>query len=160
VEWRKAWQIKHIGFLCFAVNHIRRCAELSLLTWRMGYELDDWGIGIQFPVELGHKGPVLRSRCIGLGRARTQIPFIQSRQGLKYFLFFRASGLSLASCPVGTGVCVPGVKTAGPWRWLLETSSGAEVWEWAKLCLQSIVRIFDIMAMLTENFTYYAHTTH
>jgi len=25
---------------------------------------------------MGHKGPVLRPRCIGPGRARTQIPFI------------------------------------------------------------------------------------
>jgi len=29
---------------------------------------------------MGHKGPVLRPRCIGLGRARTQIPF--------YFYFY------------------------------------------------------------------------
>jgi len=27
---------------------------------------------------MGHKGPVLRPRCIGPGRARTQIPFIHS----------------------------------------------------------------------------------
>jgi hypothetical protein len=45
----------------------------------------------------GTKSLFLRPMCIGLGRARTQIPIINSRQGLKDFRFFRASGLSLAS---------------------------------------------------------------
>jgi len=32
---------------------------------------------------MGHSGPVLRSRCIGLAKARTQILFIHSRSDIR-----------------------------------------------------------------------------
>jgi hypothetical protein len=53
----------------------------------------DKGKGLLLVQNMEHKGPVLRLRCIGPGRARTQIPFIQDIYSGKWKLFWKVRSI-------------------------------------------------------------------